>query len=151
ALLPQLRDPALRQPALLRALDQVLQQAPARGPRLAALLGFGHERLRLDGPVGGLDGDVDLLREPGRHALLAMDRAAGRRRGLEQPTVAFRGLVFGEVGAASGPEAALDVEHQPVAAQDRGYAAREEPRVDAVLRRPLADVPFRERRPVREV
>src|SRR5262249_38364653 len=43
------------------------------------------------------------------------------------------------------------VEHQPIAPQHRRRPAREEPRVHAVFRGPLADVPFRERGSVREV
>src|SRR5205085_2292888 len=68
-------DPALRQPTLLRSLDQIRQQPAAGRPRLAALLRTGDERLRC-GPLAVLELhlDVDLLRQPGGHAFLAQHR-----------------------------------------------------------------------------
>ena len=146
-----MRDPALRQSPLLGALDQVREKPAAGGPRLDALLRAGHERLGRDRLSFQLDGDVDLLGEAGRDAFLAQHRFLRRQRDLEQHAVHEAVLVLGQVGDAATPEAALHVEHQPVPAQERRGAAREEPSVHAVLGRPFADVSLRQRGSVREI
>src|SRR5207237_1895935 len=75
-----------------------------------------------------------------------------RRLGnLEQNAVHDGIFVLAQVRDASTPEAAFHVERERIAAQQRRCAAREEPRVDAVPAGPLAHVPFREHRSVREI
>src|SRR5207237_784943 len=82
-LFAQVVDPAIRQPAFLGALDQVGQQPSARGSSFAPLLGPGHERLRGDALLPGVDGDVDLLGQSGREvAVHARHSTAGVPRAL---------------------------------------------------------------------
>src|SRR5438132_1794904 len=150
-LFAQVDDPAVRQPAFLGALDQVGQQPSARGASFAPLLGPGHERLRGDALLSGVDGDVDLLGQSGRDPFLAKHGVLRGGRNLEEDAMDGRVLVFRQVGHPPAPEAALHVEYQPIPVQDRRHSPREQARVDAVLRRPLAHVLLRPPRSVREV
>src|SRR5207245_404903 len=118
-------DPPLRQPALLGALDQVLEEPSAGGSFLAPLLRPRDVRLRCDALPLRLDEDVDLLGEAGRDAFLAQHCFLCRRRDLEQDAVDLAVLVLGQVGDPAAPEPTLDVEREAVPAQNCSDTARE--------------------------